>query len=178
MLSAQTKFTPRGPGFPLSVYHTDTNTNTSTDNVGVYWTYEVGGKSYVVRRYIGSDLVAGNLITNNVHVISPSCDHIQDGNNEELVVDAACRVTWVPYDSTAGQPMLTGALIRGFLLATNIPLYVGKLAGGIVGYYNPLTDLDVGHCCSRSDAVFEVMVVQPPSFNPWLHSDTWTPDFF
>ena len=163
----------RYTGFVYQVFqHQCTQWVPESDDVPGYWTNEGNGQSYVVRRYIGSDLVVGKL-TNRLHVISPRGDHIQGGNYEELVVDGFCRVTWVPYDSTTGQPIPTGTLIGGFLSATNTPVYVSKLAGGFVGWYNPLNGRAVSHGGIRNDTTLELMVVQPPTAIPWTHSVTY-----
>ena len=165
------------PGYVYQVIqHLCTKWVRNTDDVGVYWTHEGSGRSYVVRKYVGADLVVGK-VTNRLHAISPSGTHIEGpktGNHEELVVDASCRVTWVAYDSTTGQPIPGGALIGGFIKATNTPLYVSKFAGGVVGYYNPLQRMAWGQLGGiKNGTQFELMVVHPPSTTPWSYPGIW-----
>ena len=45
---------------------------------------------------------------------------------ENVVVDASCHITWEEYEATTGQSMPAGALIGGLLAATNTPLYLSR----------------------------------------------------
>ena len=148
------------------------------DDVPGYWIREGGATSYIVRRYIDDDLVVGK-VTDKFHSVHPSgTDLVDGGDYENLVVDASCRVTWVSYDATSGQPMPTAALIGGFLEETNTHLYVRRLTicnNYVVGYYNPLNhkawaELGTG---IENGVMFDIMTVQPSATIPWAHSDIW-----
>ena len=130
-----------------------------------YWIPEHGGvTSYIVRRFINNDLVVGK-VTLRFFAITPSdASIVQGGDYENLVVDTPCRVTWVSHDATSRKPIPTAALIGGFLSATNTPLYVSRINGQIVGYFNPLNKMAWGqHGGIKNDTSFEIMVVQPPT---------------
>ena len=142
--------------------------------VDAYWIYEaLGVQAYVARAFVGNDFMLGKF-TRKFHAITPSGIKIKGGSNQEkIVVDASsCNVTWVSYDATTGQPMPTGALIGGYLAATNTPLYVSRQAptrcDWALGYYNPLNQKAWGECYGvQSSYTFEVMVVQPRDIFTW-----------
>ena len=77
----------------------------------------------IVRKFINDGVVVGRMVS-KFYAIHPSGTSVITGSyDERLIVDASCQVTWVMYDSTTGQTLPDGALIGGFLVATNIYLY-------------------------------------------------------
>ena len=139
----------------------------SIDDDHGYWITEYSLRTYIARRFINDDLVVGK-VTDMFRAIRPNdTASIRGGDYEKLAVDASCRVTWVPYDATSGQSMPTGALVGGFLMATNIPLYVSRLPHhdvNLVGYYNPLNHMAwADFHGTRNGARFHIMVIQPLS---------------
>ena len=138
----------------------------SNDSHG-YWIDELGLRSYIGRRFVNHDLVVGK-VTDKFHAIRPNdTTYIGGENYGKLVVDASCRVAWVSYDATSGQSMPTGAMVGGFLAATNIPLYVSRLPLdniNLVGYFNPLNHRAwADYYGPKNGTRFDIMVIQPPS---------------
>ena len=132
----------------------------SDDDIG-YWIY-IGGnrRSFIGRKFIDKDLVVGEVTSGFFAVRTSGRSVIWSRNNYEiLVVDASCRVTWVPHDATMEQPIPAGALIGGFLAETNTHLYVSKI-GTVVGYYNPLNRMAWG--------TWMVIYKMTPSSTSWL----------
>ena len=104
-------------------------------------------------------------VIDRFHAIRPhGTAYIGGGDYEKLVVDASRTATWVPYDATSDQSMPTGALVGGFLAATNIALYVSRLPLddiSIIAYYNPLNHN------AWTDYYGPTMV---PGLTSWLYS--------
>ena len=141
-------------------------------DVPAFWIYESGtAKSYVTRMYVNDDALIGKATNNIFRAIFPNASVFQnaEGHHEVLVVDDSCRVTWVWYDATSGQPLPTGAFIGGFWEDT--PMYVSRLpiqGNLIVGYYDPLNNQARGEFRgSRSRSHFDVMVVQSRHIISW-----------
>ena len=99
----------------------------ASNAVNAYSNYEaLGVQAYVARAFVGNGFMLGKF-THMFHAITPSGTKIKGGSNQEkIVIDASCNVTWVSYDATTEQPMPIGALIGGFLAATNTPLFVSS----------------------------------------------------
>ena len=152
------------------------NASNAVDAYSIYETLNV--QAYVARAFVGNDVMLGKF-THMFYAISPSGTKIRGGSNQEkIVIDASCNVTWVSYDATTGQPMPSGALIGGFLAATNTPLYVSRQAQSrcdwALGYYNPLNQKAWGECYGvQSNYIFEVMVVQPRDIINWDCISGW-----
>ena len=146
------------------------------DDDSGYWTNEYNLKSYIVRRFINNarDVAVGR-VTSGFFAIHPNgASVVRGGYDDKLVVDGSCRVTWLPYDAMAGHPIPFGAFIGGFLSATNTPLYVSKINGAIIGYYNPSTHTAWGEYYGIIyDTKFNLMVLETNSFFPWTHSDIY-----
>ena len=135
-----------------------------SDDTPGYWIYEVRIMSYIARSFIDDDLVVGKM-TNVFNTVHPSETYAVTATHyEKLVVDPTCQVTWVSYDATTGQPLPGGALIGGFLSATNTPLYVSRLTTSgiyVVGYYDPLNRQALGELGGViRDTIFDLMVVK------------------
>ena len=161
--------------YPNHVYqsfqHTCTKWVPGSDNAPGYWISEGGRRSYIVRKFIDDGLVVGKLTT-RFFAVHPSDTSVIEGTyDEKLVVGASCQVTWVWYDATTGGLLPDGALVGGFVVATNTLLYVSRLTvfgNKIVGYYHPLHQRAclVHYGIIRSGTRFEIMVVQPPTAIP------------
>ena len=92
---------------------------------------------------------------------------------KKIVVGAFYNVTWEEYEVTTGQSMPAGAVIGGFLAATNTQLYVSReetsKCNRALGYYNPLKHKALGECCGvKLSHTLEVMV------ELLRHVITWT----
>ena len=117
-------------------------------DVHAYWIYEDGtDESNVVRMYINHIALLGKVTSNTFWSIFPNGSVFKntEGQHEVLVVDDTCRVTWVWYDATSGQPLAAGAFVGGFWEDTS--MYVSRMSVWgylIVGYYNPLNNLARG----------------------------------
>ena len=147
----------------------------SSDDIPGLWLYEKPrNKANVVRKMVKDDLVLGK-VSDQFHAVLPngtSCVH--GGNYEKLVVDASCRVNWVSYDATSGQPLPKGALIGGFLAVTNTPLYVSKFRDEengqpihILSYYNPLNHMAWGeYYAVKNNSTFDILTIRPPPATP------------
>ena len=86
------------------------------------------GSKKLGRAFFGEDLTMGHFYSWRFFGAPPgSANKVENNDFVGLVVDASCRVSWVPYNATTGQPLPTGALIGGFVAATNTPLYVSLL---------------------------------------------------
>ena len=139
---------------------------------GGLWVYEnPRSMAYFARVTVNDDLVLGK-VSDRFHGVLPSGTELEHGGSyEKLVVDVACSVTWVSYDATTKQPIPTGAIIGGFLAATNTPLYLTRLHGMknnepalLPSYYNPRNHMawtEFYGIYNRS--TFDLLVVQPPS---------------
>ena len=130
-----------------------------------YWYIESGvQRSYVSRKVHDANMVIGKTTSDFFAVNPVDSTAINAGSHELLVVEPSCSVIWEAHDST--QVIPKKALIGGILTATNTPLYVARqnVSGSLIGgYYNPLNAKAWGsHSITRSNFVFEVMVVKSP----------------
>ena len=124
--------------------------------------------AYVARANADDDIVVGKMSDQfyAVHPNGPSEVRRSQGfGYEELVVHAACSVTWVPYTAASGEPLPRGAFVGGFLVHTSTPLYVSRITFQdkykVIGYYNPLDQLSWASFAGvRSNATSEIMVIE------------------
>ena len=141
-----------------------------------YWVIEESGvKAYIARLYHNDDLLVGKL-TNKFYAITLNGQtKISLYDYEELVVDPSCTVNWVWFNANSELLPPEGALIGGFAVATQTPLYVSRLEKSgrqVVGYYNPLNNMAWGHWSGAvSRAAFEILVIHPTYVVVWYDSN-------
>ena len=145
-----------------------------------YWTTEnVITKAFIARMYHNDDLLVGKL-TNQFYAITLNGQtKVSKRTFEELVVDPSCTATWVSFNANNEQPPPEGALIGGFAVVTQTPLYVSRMdisGMQVVGYYNPLDNMAWGFWAdAASRTTFEILVIHPTNAVLWCDSNGLKP---